>query len=55
MFGLFKSWNEKCLIAAKKLYGKNNKDVEEMTASDLSKATAMAKECMKSDYKNCGY
>ena len=26
-----------------------------MTASDISKATAMARECMASDYKKCGY
>ena len=26
-----------------------------MTASDIKKATDMARECMKSDYKNCGY
>ena len=26
-----------------------------MTAEDISKATAMASECMKSDYKKCGY
>ena len=26
-----------------------------MTGSDISKATTMAKECMKNDYKKCGY
>ena len=26
-----------------------------MTASDISKATAMARECMNSGYKKCGY
>ena len=26
-----------------------------MTAEDLSKAQAMARECMASDYQNCGY
>ena len=26
-----------------------------MTASDISKATAMARECMNSNYKNCGW
>ena len=26
-----------------------------MTTSDISKAQAMARECMKSDYKKCGY
>lgn len=26
-----------------------------MTPEDISKATAMAKECMASDYKKCGY
>tara|TARA_R110000796_G_scaffold65870_3_gene151900 strand:- start:21 stop:1076 length:1056 start_codon:yes stop_codon:yes gene_type:complete len=26
-----------------------------MTATDISKATAMARECMKSNYKKCGY
>ena len=26
-----------------------------MTNEDISKATAMARECMKSDYKKCGY
>ena len=26
-----------------------------MTASDISKATAMARECMASGYKKCGY
>ena len=26
-----------------------------MTPEDISKATAMARECMKSDYKKCGY
>ena len=26
-----------------------------MTASDISKATAMARECMSSGYKKCGY
>ena len=27
----------------------------EMTAADVSKAQAMAKECMSSGYKNCGW
>ena len=26
-----------------------------MTASDISEATSMARECMKSEYKKCGY
>ena len=26
-----------------------------MTYTGIEKATAMAKECMKSDYKKCGY
>ena len=26
-----------------------------MTAEDISKATAMARECMASGYKKCGY
>ena len=26
-----------------------------MTSEAIEKATAMARECMKSDYKNCGY
>jgi uncharacterized protein len=26
-----------------------------MTAADISKAQAMAKECMSSGYKNCGW
>ena len=26
-----------------------------MTAEDISKATAMARECMSSNYKKCGY
>jgi uncharacterized protein len=28
---------------------------KKMTASDISQATAMAKECMNSNYKNCGF
>ncbi len=32
-----------------------DEDAAKMTPEDISKATAMARECMKSDYKNCGY
>jgi len=32
-----------------------DKVASKMTTEDISKATAMAKECMKSDYKKCGY
>jgi uncharacterized protein len=28
---------------------------DQMTTSGIEKATAMARECMKSDYKKCGY
>ena len=37
--------------------GRKNRDAvaKNMTAEDISKATAMARECMKSDYKKCGY
>ena len=37
--------------------GAKNRDIiaEEMTPQDISKAQAMAKECMSKDYKNCGY
>ncbi|MDC1293274.1 sel1 repeat family protein [Amylibacter sp.] len=39
-----------------KWYGsKRDALAEEMTASDISKAQAMAQECMNSNYKNCGY
>jgi hypothetical protein len=27
----------------------------DMTPEDISKATAMARECIKSEYKKCGY
>ena len=27
----------------------------QMTSADISKAQAMARECMSSNYKNCGY
>ena len=35
----------------------NNRDriAKYMTPQDISKAQAMAKECMSNDYKNCGY
>ena len=29
--------------------------LEDMTPEEISKATAMARECMASDYKKCGY
>jgi len=32
-----------------------DEDAAKMTPEDISKATAMARECMKSNYKNCGY
>tara|TARA_R100000541_G_scaffold1150_3_gene5151 strand:+ start:1426 stop:2046 length:621 start_codon:yes stop_codon:yes gene_type:complete len=35
--------------------GYRDKRADLMTAEDISKATAMAKECMASDYKKCGY
>ena len=37
--------------------GGTNRDkvAKEMTTADISKAQAMARECMSSDYKNCGY
>lgn len=47
MFGLFKSWNEKCLTAAKKLYGKNNKDVEEWCDAFYFEMSAMNEDSEK--------
>ena len=36
--------------------GKNRDDIAaKMTAEDISKATAIARECVKRNYKNCGY
>ena len=37
--------------------GAENRDIiaKKMTPQDISKAQAMASECMSSDYKNCGY
>ena len=35
--------------------GMRDKLAAKMTASDISKAQAMARECMASDYKKCGY
>ncbi|MDB4245627.1 hypothetical protein N9832_04825 [Amylibacter sp.] len=36
--------------------GEYRNDVElSMTQSDISRATNMARECMASDYKKCGY
>ena len=32
-----------------------DEDEANMSSKDISKATAMARECMKSDYKKCGY
>ena len=32
-----------------------DEDAAQMTPEDISKATAMARECMNSNYKNCGY
>ncbi len=32
-----------------------DKIATKMTAADISKAQAMAKECMSSGYKNCGW
>jgi uncharacterized protein len=32
-----------------------DKIATKMTAADVSKAQAMAKECMNSGYKNCGW
>ena len=29
--------------------------LRDMTPEEISKATAMARECMASDYKKCGY
>ena len=38
------------------LGGTNRDDIaKEMTPADISKAQAMARECMGSDYKKCGY
>ena len=38
-------------------YSSNDRDALEadMTLEDISKATAMARKCMNSDYKKCGY
>ena len=38
-------------------FGGTNRDdiAKEMTPADISKAQAMARECMGSDYKKCGY
>ena len=37
--------------------GAKNRDIvaERMTPEDISKAQALARECMSSDYQNCGY
>jgi hypothetical protein len=37
--------------------GGTNRDIiaEEMTSEDISKAQAMARKCMESNYKECGY
>ena len=37
--------------------GGKNRDIiaERMTAEDISKAQAMARKCMNSDYQDCGY
>ena len=37
--------------------GRKNRDAiaKNMTPEDISKATAMARECMASNYKKCGY
>lgn len=37
--------------------GGKNRDIiaERMTAEDISKAQAMARKCMDSDYQDCGY
>ena len=32
-----------------------DEDAAQMTPENISKATAMARECMNSNYKNCGY
>ena len=38
------------------LGGKNrDKRAKEMTSEDISKATALARECMSSNYQKCGY
>ena len=37
------------------VYGGKDKLAGLMTTADISKAQAMARECMSSDYKNCGY
>ena len=34
---------------------RRDKSADLMTPEDISKATAMARECMASDYKKCGY
>jgi len=35
--------------------GRRDRTEMKMTLEDISKATAMARECIKSDYKKCGY
>jgi hypothetical protein len=44
MFGLFKSWEEKCLSAAKTLYGKNDKAVEKWCEAFSNEMTGMHEE-----------
>jgi len=33
----------------------NGLTVDEMTAADIAKAQELARECMSSNYENCGY
>ena len=49
-------WFHLLLINGNELGGEpRNIAAEEMTPEDISKAQAMARECMSNDYKNCGY
>ena len=47
MFGLFKSWNEKCLVAAKRLYGGNDNALEEWFDAFSSEMTEIHEDGQK--------
>ena len=49
-------WFHLLLVNGSELGGETrNIAAEEMTPEDISKAKALASECMSNDYKNCGY
>ena len=49
-------WNNIAAANGNKKAGEwRDKTAAKMTSADISKAQSMARECMNSNYKNCGW